>query len=61
MGRNKTIMKDYWQDDHIEETEDGKFICYDETGRAWITADTRKEAREQLDLYNQYVLNNITD
>jgi len=54
------MNKEYWQDDHIVE-DDGKFICYDEVGRAWITTDTRKEAREQLDFYSKYILNNITD
>lgn len=54
------MTKEYWQDDHIEETEDG-FICYNECGIYLTKTTTIEQAREQLDLYDQYVLNNITD
>lgn len=50
----------YWQDNHIKEV-DGKFICYDESGMSIMATTTIEEAREQLDLYSIYTLNNITD
>lgn len=54
------MTKEYWQDDHIEEVEDG-FICYNECGMYLTKTTTIEQAREQLEIYDQYVLNNITD
>ena len=53
-------MSVYWQDDHITE-ESGEFICYDECGLHLITTKTHEEAREQIQFYNDYILNNLTD
>jgi len=51
--------KEYWQDEHIFE-HDGRFVCYDEAGLYLVSTNTRAEAREQLEFYNTYVLNNIS-
>lgn len=50
----------YWQDNHIKE-ENGKFICYDEAGMSIMATSTLEEARDQLDLYSIYTLNNLSD
>lgn len=50
----------FWQDQHIKEV-DGRFICFDETGEQISAAGSIEEAREQLDYYDLYVLNNTTD
>jgi len=53
-------MKEHWQDDHIKK-HDGEYICYDEAGLYLTTAHSIEEAREQIEYYSLYVLNNITD
>jgi len=53
--------KEYWQDDHISPEDDGTFICYDESGLYLTRTNTIQQAREQLELYSIYRLNNISD
>lgn len=57
---------EYWQDKHIEFDDgtymnNGKYICFDETGQYLTSTETIEEAREQLEYYHMYKLNNYTD
>jgi len=52
---------EYWQDAHIKKHDDGQFMCFDECGEFLIMTDTIKQAREYLEYYDMYVLNNLSD
>ena len=54
------MNKEYWQDKHIVKKDD-KFICYDEAGSQLTIATSREEARDKLEIYDKYILNNTTD
>ena len=52
--------EEYWQDNHIVKAYD-YYHCYGECGQYLTKTKTRTEARDYLDHYEMYVLNNITD
>lgn len=66
MEKDIIMIEEYWQDEHIIYDDGkfghaGKFICYDECGEYLTRTNTIEEARDQLELYSIYRLNNISD